>query len=229
MTTVTSRRNALKILGLGGLTTAIAPAVLLQACKEAASTAAEKTYSFLTLNADQAATLKLIQDAIIPRTDTPSASDVGSVEFFDTYVTHGYEPKDRARVLYQLDRFAAKVKEQGVELADATDTHVGALMSAFFVDYVAPEEDADTKIEIEGNTIDASAEGAEGEEPMVEYGEDPEELNALLTGIRWITMESYFQSEEIGENVLNYDEVPGKYIGQMPMSELPRPGMSWSL
>ena len=60
-------------------------------------------------------------------------------------------------------------------------------------------------------------------------GEDSLEINDLLTKLRWMTMESYYASEHVGEEVLNYDEVPGKWIGQFPMSELPRPNRSWSL
>lgn len=222
MSATTSRRNVLKFIGLGSITTAIAPAVLLQACKEAASTA--QAYSYSTLNATQAAAVKAIQDAIIPRTDTPSASDVGSVEFLDTYMTHAFKEEDRARMLHQLDRFTEKLKEaHDVDPANASDEHLIEMMEAYFVNYAAPEEELE--MEIEGNKIDNDTRGAA---EAIVYKDDATEINDMLKSIRRVTLESYFQSEKIATEVLNYLPVPGPYIGQMPMSDLPN-GMNWSL
>ncbi len=213
----------LKFIGLGSITTAIAPAVLLQACKEAA--AVVDTYKFTALSAGQAASVKAIQDMIIPRTDTPSASDVGSVEFLDTYVTHAYKPEDKARMLHQLDRFAVKLKEEhGVEVANATEEHLVAMMDKYFANYTAPKE-KEVEMEIEGNKIDNPTDSSEDK---VDYKDDTTEINMLLSGIRWITLESYFSSEKVATEVLNYLPVPGPYIGQMPIADLPN-GMNWSL
>ena len=245
MTTPTnSRRDALKYLGLGAITSAIAPSALLQACREAAEAGPATAYQ--VLSAAQAATLGAIQDAILPRTDTPSATDVGSVQFVDTWLRHGYEDADRDRVLYQLDRFAARLKdEHGVEDATAvTPEQMGAMMTSYFVDYEAPEEEASTNtVEIEGHELEVEDEGdgtvaaetteelgthTQVEEAVLTYGEDPEELNKLLTDLRWMTFESYFQSKQVGTEVLNYDPIPGAYIGKYPMSQVPN-GRAWSL
>ncbi|MFK8056459.1 MAG: gluconate 2-dehydrogenase subunit 3 family protein [Saprospiraceae bacterium] len=219
----TSRRNVLKFIGLGGITTAIAPAVLLQACKEAATAA--QGYAFATLSAGQSATVKAVQDLIIPRTDTPSASEVGSVEFLDTFITHAYKPEDRTRLLHQLDLFAAKLKEShSVSPADATEEHLGAMMEQYFVKHSAPEKPA-VEMEIEGNKIDVPS--ASGDAALV-YEDDATEINKMLKGIRSLTLESYFSSEKIATEVLNYLPVPGPYIGQMPIADLPN-GVNWSL
>ena len=37
---------------------------------------------------------------------------------------------------------------------------------------------------------------------------------------------AYFSSEEIGKNVLNYDPIPGEYLGCNPVSDV---GKVWSL
>ena len=242
--TRTSRRGALKFLGLAGITTAVAPGVLLQACREAAQQGAAA--GLATLTATQAAAVRAIQDAIIPRTDTPSASDVGSVEFLDTYITHAWTDRERAQLAYRLDRFAERIEaEHGVGPADATEAQVGAMLDAYFVNYKKPTVGGDDAMEIEGNVVErkkaealkevtggnaTSTENAANEqvEEAILYGEDPDELNTLLTGLRAITLESYFQSEQIGENVLNYLEVPGGWVGQYPMSEVPN-GRAWSL
>ena len=254
----TSRRGALKFIGLGLGSAAIAPAVLLQSCREAAS-AASGVYS--SFSDAQATALRLIQDTILPKTDTPSASEMGSVEFADTYVTHGFTPQERSKLLYQLDRFAARLKEEhGSDMAGATPEQMSAMMDTYFVNY-AKKEDEGLTMEIEGNEIkketvvaddsDPTAlaekrkrmlETAEAEGDMNSHaqideatyyselaGEDDLEINDLLTSIRYMTMESYYASEYIGENVFNYEEVPGRWDGQLPLSELPKPGIAWSL
>ena len=239
-----SRRNVLKFIGLGGITTAVAPGVLLQACREAAS--AGPALGFSTFNALQAKTLGAIQDAILPRTDTPSATDVGSVQFADTWLTHGYKAADRERFLYRLDKFTELAEADGADVENLTGAQVEALLDRYYVDY-EPIEKETTEMEIEGNTVerkrsealkevtggnasDDNIENAANEqvEEAIQYEDDGTEVNGLLADVRWMTLESYFQSEEVGENVLNYLEVPGGWDGDFPMSEVPN-GRAWSL
>ncbi len=244
-----TRRDALKYIGLGFGGAAIAPSALLSACRKAAS---DPTYAYQSFSAPQAASLRLIQDMILPKTEgSPSASEVGSVEFADAYVTHAYEAADKARLLHQLDRFAARLKdEQGADLDDATPEQVEAMFKTYFVDYEAPVAAKSATVMIEGNEVAApdragidDGEASAGETklgenlntheqveaPVPQYGDDGMEINAMLKGLRGMTLESYFQSEYVGEEVLNYAEVPGKWIGQMPLSDLPRANRSWSL
>lgn len=236
----TTRRDALKYIGIGFGGVAIAPAVLLQACKEAAT---NPSYSYSTLSPTQATTLRIIQDTILPKTDTPSASELGSVQFADTYLTYGFKPDDKAKMLYQLDRFAAKLKEEhGADMEGATPEQINAMFTTYFVNYKAPES-TELSMEIEGNKIKQgnlidSLDNAEGSrnlnapertEEAVKYRDDEFELNDMLTSLRWMTLESFYQSEQMGEEVFNYMEVPGKWNGQLPISELPKPGIAWSL
>ena len=44
--------------------------------------------------------------------------------------------------------------------------------------------------------------------------------------LKGLILFGYFSSEEIGKNVLNYDPVPGVFIGCMPLSEI---GTVWAL
>lgn len=52
-----------------------------------------------TLNAHREATVKAMAEAILPRTETPGAADVGASEFIDLILTEWSEEADRKRFL----------------------------------------------------------------------------------------------------------------------------------
>lgn len=55
-----------------------------------------------------------------------------------------------------------------------------------------------------------------------------EDDHPFFFDLKGATLLGYFTSEEVGENVLNYDPVPGGYNGCMPMEDVPN-GRTWSL
>jgi gluconate 2-dehydrogenase gamma chain len=59
------------------------------------------------LSAAQRATLTALADAIIPRTDTPSATDVGVVAWIDVVVAEYYTEADRVALTTGLDAIDA--------------------------------------------------------------------------------------------------------------------------
>jgi hypothetical protein len=71
----------------------------------------------------QLALVAAIADTIIPRTDTPGATDVGVPAFVDVIVTENYGDAERATFLAGLDAIEARTKDAGgvafVELAPA--------------------------------------------------------------------------------------------------------------
>ena len=71
--------------------TLVAPSVVsfLQSCHDK-----PEPVDLQVLSTDQHALLNLIADLIIPRTDTPSASDVGVVRFLDLLLSEVFEIKD---------------------------------------------------------------------------------------------------------------------------------------
>jgi hypothetical protein len=94
------RREALRLLATG-TALQLAPrnflAVLREARKLLDTQAAPRT-----LNAQQFVTVKTIADLILPRTDTPGATDVGVTEFIDLMLTEWYDDRDRSRFLHGL-------------------------------------------------------------------------------------------------------------------------------
>ncbi len=61
----------------------------------------------LALSAAQRATLATLADAIIPRTDTPSATDVGVLAWIDVIVADYYTDEDRTALMSGLDAIDA--------------------------------------------------------------------------------------------------------------------------
>ena len=49
---------------------------------------------------------------------------------------------------------------------------------------------------------------------------------SFYRGIKSLMLWAYFSSEGVGKNVLNYDPIPGEYLGCIPLIEV---GNSWSL
>jgi len=78
------------------------------------------------LTEEQLALIRAIGDVIIPRTDTPSASDVGVPAFVDVVVSENYGDAERSTFLAGLDAIDAQAKTAGgaafVDLAPAART-----------------------------------------------------------------------------------------------------------
>ena len=63
-----------------------------------------------SLGAPQSALVGAIADTIIPRTETPGATDVGIQAFVDIIVTENYSDEERATFLAGLDAISAYAK-----------------------------------------------------------------------------------------------------------------------
>lgn len=94
------------------------------------------------LDADQAALVTLIGDMILPRTDTPAASDVDTTGFVDRLLADWYPDDERRRFLAGLahlearavdlhgGRFVTLPEPARVELLTGFDTSTGELDTA---------------------------------------------------------------------------------------------------
>src|SRR5579863_9618575 len=91
------RRDLLRLL-VTGAASHLAPRQLMVVLGEARALLASQP-SARTLNAHQEATVKVMAEAILPRTDTPGAADVGAAAFIDLILTEWYDEADRERFL----------------------------------------------------------------------------------------------------------------------------------
>jgi hypothetical protein len=80
------------------------------------------------------ALVKAVADTIIPRTDTPGASDVGVPAFVDVIVSENFEDAERTAFLAGLDAIDAKAKaDAGSAFVDLAPDARGAVIEAIDV------------------------------------------------------------------------------------------------
>ena len=78
----------------------------------------------------QLALIGAIADTIIPRTDTPGATDVGVPAFVNIIVTENYSDADRAAFVAGLDAIEAQAKNAGAQFADLAPNVQAATVEA---------------------------------------------------------------------------------------------------
>jgi hypothetical protein len=94
------RREALRLLATG-TALQLAPRNLV-AVLRAARRLVETQAAPRTLNPHQEATTRVMAELILPKTETPGATDVGATEFIDLMLTEWYDEQDRTRFLNGL-------------------------------------------------------------------------------------------------------------------------------
>ncbi len=145
--------------------------------------------SFLSM--DQNEMLIKLVDVILPKTDTPSASEVGVHRLIDKLMTEYCSETERKNFQEGIDKAIAAKPED-------------------LVGYM-------TQIAAEAEKHDNNA-------------KKPEKSNyrstAFFSQLKGMTMTGYFTSEEICNNVLVYDPIPGEYIGCYPLEKTE--GRAWA-
>src|ERR1700732_1060426 len=95
-----NRRDALRLLATGA-ELQLAPGNLFAELRAARALLGTQT-TLRTLDLHQHATVTAIAELIIPRTDTPGATDVRVAEFMDLIVTEWYDAEERTYFLNGL-------------------------------------------------------------------------------------------------------------------------------
>ena len=195
------RRKALQKTGLFAGATLIMPTMLsiLQSCKE------EKRLDWQPefFTEDEAKTVSLLVDMILPRTDTPGALDVKSDIFMDKVIARTYDAEGREHMRSEIAAFNADCEEKyGAVFIDLSESDRIAVLK---------------KAEADSGKFNPGVWGtAVGEQEPIGF----------YRGLKSMAIWAFFTSEEIGENVLSYDPIPGNYEPCKPVSEV---GNRWSL
>jgi len=184
------RREVLRLLAAGSLLQ-LAPSDLFAVLREAHSLI-QSQGSLRSLNAHQHATVQAMAEMIIPRTDTPGASDVGAAEFIDLILTEWYEDAERTRFLSGL--------------ADV-DLRSQSLFGKDFVDGSSLQQ-SDILMALGEKMVEELGEQAR---PLRRQGASaPANFYAMF---RHLTLTAYYTSEAGATDELHFEIIPDSYQG----------------
>lgn len=184
------RRDVLRLLATGSLLQ-LAPRHLLAIAREARELVQGQT-SLRTLNPHQHATVKTIAEMIIPRTDTPGATDVGVAEFIDLMLTEWYDEADRTRFLSGL--------------ADV-DARSHSRFSKDFVECSSPQQ-SDLLSALGKEMVDEEKKNTRPSRGR--RSRNPENFYAMF---RHLTLMAYYTSEAGATQELHFEMIPDRYEG----------------
>jgi hypothetical protein len=160
--------------------------------------APDLTYKPVFFNEDQARLVSELAEIILPKTDTPGAKEVGVPNFIDKMLKECYKQEDQDRFLAGLTAFDE----------DAKKTFGDSFI------YCKPEDQV---------TLTKTALGA----AIDEKKEKPDAKRPFILMAKELTMLGYFTSEPGATKVLQYEAVPGKFNGCIPLSEAGN-GKTWA-
>ena len=213
------RRKALKNMGLAMGYTVATPTLIsiMQSCK--GEPVMEWTPDFFSK--EQGAILTKLVDIILPKTDTPSASEVQVNIFIDRFINEVADKEQQEFTKMSMGRFLEKAtKTAGKE--NAIDLSVEELEKTLAATLKITKEDEVKNMEAITTYHEAMAEGQEA------LLDDGIASHAFANNLRGMTIMGYKTSEYVGEEVLAYLPVPGEYIGCADVQELTG-GKAWSL
>lgn len=192
-----NRRNALKKLGLGSGIVFATPTLIsfLQSCNDET-----KTWQPIFLTLEESNILKAITDVIIPKTNTPSASEVNVPQFIDKYLDEVTELEDQKNIKKAFQKLINIIKSDYNENVNKVSEDQYKLLLDKHMLLKEPQR--------------------ENNQPM--------SISNLLNTIKWMTINAYIITEHIGEKVLAYDPIPGYQKGCITVNEATG-GKAWSL
>ncbi|SNR25975.1 Gluconate 2-dehydrogenase subunit 3 [Maribacter sedimenticola] len=213
------RRRVLKNMGLSLGYMVATPTLLglVQSCKSEPAI----TWTPEFLSQDQGAILTKLVDLILPKTDTPAASEVQVDVFIDKFANEVMEKEQQELFTMSMNKFVEKA------LADSGKENITDLTS----DDLEPVLASSLKYSKEDQTkmqdaITSYSEAlAEGKTSTLD---DETTRFAFANNLRGLTIWGYKASEYVGEEVLAYLPVPGEYIACGDAQELTG-GKDWSL
>jgi gluconate 2-dehydrogenase gamma chain len=182
------RREALRLLATG-TALQLVPLNLLAALREARRLV-ETQAAPRTLNAHQEATAKAMAELILPRTETPGATDVGATEFIDLMLTEWYDAQDRTRFLNGLTD---------------VDLRTNALFGKNFIDG-SPDQQKEILSWL-GQKMTAEAESL----PRPRGSSSPVLSTNFYFMFRRLTLTAYYTSEAGATAALHFQMIPDSH------------------
>jgi len=195
-----NRREAIKGLGLSFGYAVATPTVIsiLQSCKSDSQSIAWKPQFF---SKDEGSVVSNLVDLILPKTDDlPGALDVNVAKFIDLY----------------LDKVSDNETQDNIKKG----------MAAILIELDKPVSKLNT--DDYDKLLNKYLRAKPNDLEAFKNNENDAIILNSLTRLRWQTIWVYKNSQQIGEEVLAYDPIPGKQLGCISLEEVTG-GKAWSL
>lgn len=214
------RRVALKNMGLAFGYTVAAPTLLgiVQSCS--GKKVLDWTPDFFTK--DEGTVIHTLVDILLPKTDTPSATEVNVHMFIDKFANEVLPKEHQDFMKLGMGKFTDKVlaAAQKETLADLDEEDLEPVFATYLKKRTDEDEEAHNKaIEAYFQSIEENG-SAELDDEIACF--------SFSNSLRDITIWSYKTSEYIGEEVLAYLPIPGEYIACDDAQTLTQ-GKAWSI
>lgn len=204
------RRTALRNISVGLSGVASTPVLLSLLASSTANAATWKAESF---SPELQHIVTRLVDVILPGSSTPGALDVNVPQFIDKLYTHIFSSTDQQTFSRGATVFAKKFEQ--VFRRQAIDGGVDEfqqLLEGYF-DLSQQEQ----------NKIFAEQDRSLGD--IDPANKDTYLIYKFLLSVRQNTLFGYFTSEKVGKEVLNYDPIPDRYDGCIPLADI---GNAWT-
>lgn len=205
------RRRAIKNISLGVGYTLAAPTLLniLQSCNS------EPDWIPTYLSPEQGKTITKLVDIILPANgEIPGAVSVGVPSFIDLFYGEVYAPKAKGEFDLGFEAFKAEY-QNGDNEKDITKAKAEELEPIIKKYFDVTKEDRQA-------LMMKLAEGFNDSDEPYQYDAQTATANFLI-GLRSSAIYGWRNSEQVGENVLTYDPIPGQWKACIPVEEVGRP------
>lgn len=217
-----NRRLALKHMGLTlGCVVASPPLLgLMQACRQKQDTNAQWDPVFFS--SKEGTILMYLADIILPKTDTPSATEIGVHLFLDSYLNEVSEVREQQFIKLGLGKCIENALENSGK-KDPGKLNPGDLEPILASGLAQQEKEAEEKMLEQFVAYNKALD--KGKPTELDEGVL---LHFFASQYRDYVIWAYKTSELIGEQVLAYLPVPGNYVGCGELDELTG-RKAWSL
>lgn len=196
------RRAVLKRLGFASAAIVATPTLmsLLHSCSTA-----PKLWTPQFLNIEEGQALRKMVDVFLPKTDIASATEVNVPEFIDRFVDEVYDTEDQLTFKDAYAKMLVKLKNHTQkQVDDLEDKDIQSFLDEHLKVKGEIDNERQNNPDFKGLTI-----------------------SECLNTIKSLCINAYLGTENIGEDVLAYDPVPGAYYCG-DLEELTQ-GKRWSL
>lgn len=203
-----NRRQVLKNLGLGATALVATPTILslLQSCSN------EPDFIPAFLSREEGHALRTMVDLIIPSDEAiPGAKELGVHEFIDAFWNEVIPAEDQPPIRLGFAALADRFQNTfNKPIAEGKAEEFDQLLAKYLKASEEQEEAYDKKL----GEFYRAYQTDKSTTPDAEAA-----AYSIIKNVRGMTIWGWRTTEQIGENVLAYDPIPGQQIGCLPLSE----------